>query len=169
MPLVVGLPFLFSMSKWEYNGFKWNDVFESNIPLLKSFGNDGWELVQVVGGTAILKRKVASEKKTTCEVEQDKTNFESCWHHYRRKGSKKKSYEQWQKLTEQEREQVANHIQAYVQSVSDIKYQKDFERYLRDKCFLNVVYKDGKTIFDAENKEEMQSDSKLIIGGVEYR
>lgn len=110
------------------------------------------------------------QEEITPKIKQTKdAMFEGIWLLYRRKGSKKKSYEQWQKLTEQEREQVANHIQAYVESVSDVKFQKDFERYLRYKCFLNVVYKDGKTIFDAENKEEIQSDSKLIIGGVEYR
>lgn len=157
------------MSKWEYDSFEWNDNHFSNMDMVNRLGSDGWELVQIVNGIAILKKKVSSEKKTSSEAEQDKTDFETCWQHYRRKGSKKKSYEQWQKLTEQEREQVFNHIQAYTESVSDIKYQKDFERYLRDKCFLNVVFKDGKPIFDTENKEEEKSDDKMIINGVCYR
>lgn len=94
--------------------------------------------------------------------------FEQCWIKYNRKGSKKKSFEQWQKLTERERELVSNHIQAYTESVSDIKYQKDFERYLRDKCFFNVVFKDGKPIFDSENKEEEKSNV-FVLNGQIYR
>ena len=73
------------------------------------------------------------------------------------------------KLTPEEQEQVLNHIPAYVESVSDVKYQKDFERYLRDKCFLNVVYKDGITIFDSEMPNEPQKKDKIIVNGVIYR
>lgn len=98
--------------------------------------------------------------------------FESAWLLYRRKGSKKKALEQWAKLTDEERETVKGHIPAYIDSVSDIKYQKDFERYLRDKCFNDVVYKNGQILFDAnEDKGVVPSSeaSKLIIGGTEYR
>lgn len=95
--------------------------------------------------------------------------FEHCWLNYRRKGSKKKSLEQWEKLSNEEKEQTKKHIPAYVESVSDVKYQKDFERYLRDKCFLNVVYKDGNAIFDIETPNEPQKEDKLIVNGVIYR
>lgn len=156
------------MSKWEYDSFSWNDNLLSDMNMLNRLGKDGWELVQVIDGQAILKKKVSSDKKTTIEVEQDMTDFETCWHHYRRKGSKKKSYEQWMKLSDEERSQVQQHIHAYVESVSDIKYQKDFERYLRDKVFNNVVYKDGKTLFDGENIEEEKSDV-LVVNGQIYR
>jgi hypothetical protein len=97
--------------------------------------------------------------------------FESAWLLYRRKGSKKKSIEQWIKLSDEEKEAVKGHIPAYIDSVSDIKYQKDFERYLRDKCFNDVVYKNNMVIFDvneAKEKQNIESD-KLIIGGVLYR
>ena len=97
--------------------------------------------------------------------------FESAWLLYRRKGSKKKALEQWARLTDEEREAAKGHIPAYIESVSDIKYQKDFERYLRDKCFNDVVYKNNKILFDvdeAKEKQSMESD-KLIIGGVLYR
>lgn len=157
------------MSKWEYNSFEWGDNLFSNMHILERAGLDGWELVQIFEGQAVLKKKVTSEKKTAKEVQQDITNFESAWHHYRRKGSKKKSLEQWNKLSNEEQEQALSHIQAYVESVSDVKYQKDFERYLRDKCFLNVVYKDGRTIFDTETNDEPKKDYKLIVNGVIYR
>lgn len=157
------------MSKWEYNSFEWSDNLFSNMQMLEKAGSSGWELIQIFDGKAILKKKATGEKKPTIEVQQDITIFESAWHHYRRKGSKKKSLEQWNKLSNEEQEQALSHIQAYVESVSDVKYQKDFERYLRDKCFLNVVYKDGRTIFDTETNDEPQKDDKLIVNGVIYR
>lgn len=112
--------------------------------------------------------EIAKEEKT--KIPKDE-GFESAWLLYRRKGSKKKALEQWARLTDEEREAAKGHIPAYIESVSDIKYQKDFERYLRDKCFNDVVYKNNKILFDvdeAKEKQSMESD-KLIIGGVLYR
>jgi hypothetical protein len=109
------------------------------------------------------------EKEIDKSISKKDELFEQCWLNYRRKGSKKKSLEQWNRLSNEEKEQVNKHILAYVESVSDVKYQKDFERYLRDKCFLNVVYKNGKTIFDSETTTEPQKDDKLIVNGIIYR
>lgn len=95
--------------------------------------------------------------------------FEECWLLYNRKGSKKKSFEQWKKLKEEEKEQAKKHIVAYVESVSDIRYQKDFERYLRDKVFNNVVFKDGKALFDVEATSKNNNDEKLVFNGIIYR
>ena len=148
---------------------EWYSSKQMNTNMLNALGGDGWELIQIVNGGAVLKRKLKEEKKSEKEDVVDNTNFKECWKLYRRKGSKKKSLEQWLKLTPEEQEQVLNHIPAYVESVSDVKYQKDFERYLRDKCFLNVVYKDGKTIFDNEMPNEPQKEDKLVVNGVIYR
>lgn len=110
------------------------------------------------------------EKREKPKVTKDE-GFEAAWLLYRRKGSKKKALEQWNRLTDEERETAKGHIPAYIDSVSDIKYQKDFERYLRDKCFNDVVYKNNRVLFDAnEAKETKEKDSTtLIIGGVTYR
>lgn len=114
--------------------------------------------------------EIAKEEKT--KVAKDE-GFESAWMLYRRKGSKKKALEQWGKLTDEEKETVKGHIPAYIDSVSDIKYQKDFERYLRDKCFYDVVYKNGRILYDANEVSEaktIEKDStKLVIGGVVYK
>ena len=110
------------------------------------------------------------EKEEKPKVTKDE-GFEAAWLLYRRKGSKKKALEQWNRLTDEERETAKGHIPAYIDSVSDIRYQKDFERYLRDKCFNDVVYKNNRVLFDAnEAKEIKEKDSTtLIIGGVTYR
>lgn len=73
--------------------------------------------------------------------------FEECWVAYRRKGIKKKALEYWKKLTDEEKESVLPHIKAYVSS-RDLQYQKDFERYLRDKVFMTVVYQGNNIIYD---------------------
>jgi hypothetical protein len=79
--------------------------------------------------------------------EKSDSLFEKCWKAYRRKGSKKKSLEYWNKLNQQEQQSVMPHIKAYVDS-RDMQYQKDFERYLRDKIFLSVVFKNNSIIYD---------------------
>ena len=148
---------------------EWYSSKQMNTNMLNALGSDGWELIQIVNSEAVLKRKISEEKKAKAGDKVDDPRFEDLWRAYRRKGSKKKAIEQWVKLTPEEQEQVLNHIPAYVESVSDVKYQKDFCRYLRDKCFLNVVYKDGKTIFDAETPNEPQKEDKLVVNGVIYK
>lgn len=112
--------------------------------------------------------EIAKEEKPKASKDE---GFESAWLLYRRKGSKKKSLEQWAKLTDEEKETAKGHIPAYIESVSDVKYQKDFERYLRDKCFNNVVYKNNRIVYDAHDARpiEKKKEEKLIIGGVEYK
>lgn len=85
--------------------------------------------------------------------------FEECWKTYRRKGIKRKSMEYWKKLTEKEKSVVLAHIKAYVSS-RDIQYQKDFERYLRDKVFETIVYKGNNVVYDPTRlfKEKEQND-----------
>lgn len=95
--------------------------------------------------------KVSPKKKSSRfvkpTVEEVDSLFEKCWIAYRRKGSKKKSFEYWGKLTDDEKQLVLPHIKAYVDS-RDMQYQKDFERYLRDKIFLSVVFKNNSVIYD---------------------
>lgn len=74
--------------------------------------------------------------------------FEECWIAYKRKGSKKLAFEQWKKLTDEEKQLILPHIRAYEQS-RDLPYRKDFERYLKDKRFLDVVFsKKGAILYD---------------------
>ena len=89
------------------------------------------------------KDKEESLSKSASDVEL----FEKCWIAYRRKGSKKKAFEYWCKLNDVERQNVLPHIKPYVAS-REMNYQKDFERYLRDKIFLDVVFKNNSVIYD---------------------
>ena len=115
------------------------------------------------------KQKNEIDKSISQKGEKDEL-FEQCWVAYRRKGSKGKAKPYWDKLSEEERTKVLKHIPHYVSSVSEIKYQKDFERYLKDKIFLNVVYKNNATLFDPyENNGMTINDETLIINGQIYK
>ena len=81
--------------------------------------------------------------------------FEECWKAYRRKGSKAKSKTYWNKLSNEERQRVLQHIKAYV-SVRDLSYQKDFERYLRDKVFDTVVVNNNNVVYDPTCETELE-------------
>ena len=75
------------------------------------------------------------------------TLFEECWVAYNRKGSKKKSKDYWNKLSDDDKLSVLQHIRVYVSS-RERQYQKDFERYLRDKTFKDIVSNGNEIIYD---------------------
>lgn len=90
------------------------------------------------------------------DKEERKEYFADCWVAYRRKGSKKKAYEYWNKLTAKEQDKVLPHIKAYV-ATRELNYQKDFERYLRDRTFLDIVTNDtGNVIYDPTDVPELK-------------
>lgn len=75
--------------------------------------------------------------------------FVSAWLAYGRKGSKKKSLEQWGRMDSDEKERAVSHIPHYVRS-RDFVYMKDFERYLRDAVYDSPVYdRNGVLVYDA--------------------
>lgn len=97
--------------------------------------------------------KVNNRTKDLPKEERDKSLskkdelFEECWIAYRRKGKKGKAKTYWDKLKEDERGKVLQHIKSYV-SVNELRYQQDFERYLRDKTFESIVVKGNIIVYD---------------------
>lgn len=90
--------------------------------------------------------------------------FETCWIAYRRKGIKKRSFEYWKKLSENEKAFVLPHIKAYVAN-RDVQFQKDFERYLRDRAFMEVVYANNKVVYDPTKATKGESEVYMPICG----
>ncbi len=88
--------------------------------------------------------------------------FEKCWVAYNRKGSKKKSLEQWLKMKDEEKQVVLPHIQAYC-STRELRYQKDFERYLRDKIYTTIVFDGNIVVYDPNSNDN--SEYHPITGG----
>lgn len=117
---------------------------------------------------------MAQENKEDCDINENKKKektidkkkelFEECWIAYNRKGSKKVSFEQWCKLSDKEKESVMQHIKAYTQ-VRERVYQKDFERYLRDKVFTSVVYSGNNVVYDPTKEDSCDSVYRPICGG----
>ena len=72
--------------------------------------------------------------------EQELTNsdFDTCWAMYQKKGSRKVSLERWKKLSSLDKEKIKLHIPIY-NSSRDIMYRKDFERYISNRTFEDVV------------------------------
>ena len=95
-------------------------------------------------------------------IDSKKDVFEECWVAYRRKGSKKKSFEYWQKLSDVEKQNVMPHIKAYV-STRELQYQKDFERYLRDKLFTTIVFDKNKVVYDPTKLEKGETQSEKYM------
>lgn len=95
----------------------------------------------------VLINKATKEEKEKDKKEKKSMLFEECWVAYRRKGSKKKASEYWNKLSDDERNRVMPHIKSYVAS-RDLSYQKDFERYLRDRIFDTIVICGNDVLYD---------------------
>lgn len=103
------------------------------------------------------------DKSISTKKDKDEL-FERCWIAYNRKGSKKQAKVQWDKLDDVEKNNVLPHIKAYVSS-RELNYQKDFERYIRDKTFLSIVLKGNQVIYDPikkDTKEYMPQTSPLL-------
>lgn len=118
-------------------------------------------------------RDVIQKKEEKKERNDYTDDFEEAYVAYRRKGNKANAYKMWLKLTDDEKMKVAIHIPHYV-STREVQYQKDFERYLRDKAFENVVYLRDKVVFDPYAIESTISQPKekkgeVIINGTKYR
>ena len=95
--------------------------------------------------------------------------FEEAYVAYRRKGSKANAYKMWLKLTDEDMLMVATHIPHYV-ATREVQYQKDFERYLRDRVFESVVYLKDNIIFDPYAvSTPTESKDTICINGQVYR
>ena len=98
--------------------------------------------------------KKEKDKSFSTKSEKDEF-FEQCWKAYRRKGSKAKAKTFWDKKSDEDKQNILQHINAYV-STRDLQYQKDFERYLKDEIYSTIVYKGNVVVYDpsiGESKE----------------
>ena len=126
-----------------YIEIKEKGVAENFIPYKNSLGGYKNSLHDIKD---IYKNKEKKENILKEKKERDDL-FEKCWIAYRRKGKKGKALQYWEKLTESERQMVLPHIKAYVLS-RELQYQQDFERYLRDKTFMTIVFSKNNVVYD---------------------
>ena len=107
------------------------------------------------------------KEKENSQKEKEKSLFEECWIAYNRKGSKKKSFDQWQRLTKKEKATILQHIKVYV-STRDKQFQKDFERYLRDKTFNDIVIQNKTVVFDPNNENDTNTYHPVTGGALTW-
>lgn len=117
--------------------------------------------------------------KSLSKKEKKDELFEQCWKEYRRKGSKAQAKVQWAKLKTEDRNTMLQHIQAYV-STRELQYQKDFERYLKQRLFDTIVISNDKVIYDPtksgnlftsidSNNCNAKNSEQVVINGQIYR
>lgn len=120
-------------------------------------------------GTQISKEEKKAFKEEKKERKEYSPVFEEAYVAYRRKGSKANAYKMWLKLTDEDMLMVATHIPHYV-STREVQYQKDFERYLRDRIFESVVYFKDSVVFDPYAvSTPTESKDTICINGQIYR
>lgn len=110
----------------------------------------GGEKIALGGGEKIapcINNNIYIKEERDLSLSKKDELFEKCWIAYRRKGKKCKSKPYWNKLKEEEKQRVLPHIKAYV-SANELRFQQDFERYLRDKTFESIVIKGNDIIYD---------------------
>lgn len=86
--------------------------------------------------------------------------FEQCWEAYNRKGNKEKAKIQWNKIPEEKKQQIFEHIDAYVY-VREFQFQKNFEKYLSDKEYETVVANKLGIVYDPEEKMKEKNRKTL--------
>lgn len=108
---------------------------------------DNNDILQLQQEDKVVEKEDKRKKQSKKEKQEKDEMFEKCWISYNRKGSKKKSKEQWLRLTDDERMMVLPHIRVYV-TTRELCYQRDFERYLRDKLFNDAIFDGSKMVYD---------------------
>lgn len=88
----------------------------------------------------LLKNKSNSKKysKKNTSVSDDANAFETFWESYRRKGSKRLAFAEWQKMTDDERGLALAHAPPYCAS-REKQFQKDAQRYLKFKTYHDEI------------------------------
>ena len=112
---------------------------------------------------------VPMSKEETKETKKPKSSYPKEYENdfilYGRKGSKKKGYERWKELTEEEKSKMRLHIPYYLQS-RDLQYLKDFEGYINQRLFESPVYKGNVLLYDPMKTDSQSAD---ISGGYDMR
>jgi hypothetical protein len=67
-------------------------------------------------------------------------NFEQAWSDYGRKGSKKSAYNEWKRLSDEDKNTAIKHIPMYVEAnESEPHFMKDFERYIKHGTYHSTI------------------------------
>jgi len=143
-----------------------SNLHKSVIQLLKNHGlpNPSGTLQDVILMTPS-KGKGKGTVKVNGKGKEYTPQFEAVWKEYGMKGSKKVSFERWQKLTEAEKEQAAKGLKPYLLETPEKQYRKDFERYLSQKVFEGVLEREEAGQLNVPTNKQAGED---IFAGVNW-
>ncbi len=77
--------------------------------------------------------------------------FKTCWEAYKKKGNIDMAKKVWDKIAEDEKNHILPHIRAYTDT-REIKFQKNFEKYLKEKVFNSLIYEKDEILYDPTNE-----------------
>ena len=109
-----------------------------------------------------LKAKKEKEERSAAKEEREKT-FEGLWKDYGRKGSKAKSLEKFNRLSEEEIGRMKKHIPHYVRSTPDICYRKDMQTYINQKSFNDIIFdkRTNQVLFNPDNPDSVECKENI--------
>jgi len=94
-------------------------------------------------------------RKGIGKEEEGNTLFERVWVMYRRKGTKQKALQYWDKLSADDHKAIESAIPAYIASCSEIRYQKNFEGWINP---ANRMW-ENEIVTDEPQKKSGEIDS----------
>ena len=72
------------------------------------------------------------------------SEFDQVWDLYGKKGNKKTSKARWSKLKDSDKQDIYNHLPAYLLSTPDKQYRKNLETYINQECWNDEVTTNGQ-------------------------
>ena len=88
--------------------------------------------------------EVQEKEKEQVQLVQTVFSFDEFWNIYNKKVDTKKCRDKYEKLNEQEREQIKLSINNYINSTPDVQYRKNPLTYLNGKCWMDEIKKQIK-------------------------
>lgn len=129
----------------------------------------------IASDTLALCYQDAIPERETEEIRKEKNNvrlnysdqFDGLWKIYGMHGNKKAAYAQFQKLSEEDKDRLAESLKPYLKENPEKRYRKHFERYLRDRVFDDVLERQAAGI--SQNSEPLhlggwgQSEPQVVV------
>ena len=77
----------------------------------------------------------------------DTPTFNDFWDLYEKKRGRKKALQIWNKLDDEDKQLIMEHVPEYVKSTPDYQYRKDPTTYLNGECWHDeIIYQKAKKL-----------------------
>ena len=118
----------------------------------------------------VLKKSLESKKEkaphTGAPPNESNFPFEIIWGMYGKKGSAKVSKQRYEKLKENIREVIFEHVPRYVASTPELKFRKNFEVYLNQETYNDQIIEHGSSSTKTVYRSSKNESSEQYLGRV---